>query len=155
MHPPCIAHCPVLLPHQPCGSVNALPVYADLIMARVNTTACIVYMDGAEFDGIFIVDGLGIMWDGVYNSEIIRVVQESLRAGKKVAAVGHGVAALCNVTDDRGNFIVAGKQVPSPLGVLSAALTSALALPVVDHTACAIESHSCSCSQLAVASAWM
>lgn len=80
-------------------------------MARVNTTACIVYIDGAEFDGVFIVDGLGIMWDGVYNSEIIRVVQESLRAGKKVAAVGHGVAALCNVTDDRGNFIVAGKQV--------------------------------------------
>lgn len=80
-------------------------------MARVNTTACIVYVDGAEFDGVFIVDGLGIMWDGVYNSEIIRVVQESLRAGKMVAAVGHGVAALCNVTDDRGNFIVAGKQV--------------------------------------------
>lgn len=82
-------------------------------MARVNTTACIVYIDGAEFDGIYIVDGLGIMWDGVYNSEIIRVVQESLRAGKMVAAVGHGVAALCNVTDDRGNFIVAGKQVRS------------------------------------------
>ena len=80
-------------------------------MARVNTTACIVYIDGAEFDGIFIVDGLGIMWDGVYNSEIIRVVQESLRSGKMVAAVGHGVAALCNVSDDRGNFIVAGKQV--------------------------------------------
>lgn len=80
-------------------------------MARVNTTACIVYIDGAEFDGVYIVDGLGIMWDGVYNSEIIRVVQESLRAGKMVAAVGHGVAALCNVTDDRGNFIVAGKQV--------------------------------------------
>ena len=99
--------------------VNIVPwadvviVHADLIMARVNTTACIVYVDGAEFDGVFIVDGLGIMWDGVYNSEIIRVVQESLRAGKKVAAVGHGVAALCNVTDDRGNFIVAGKQVQS------------------------------------------
>lgn len=106
-------------------------------MARVNTTACIVYMDGAEFDGIFIVDGLGIMWDGVYNSEIIRVVQESLRAGKKVAAVGHGVAALCNVTDDRGNFIVAGKQVQSLPGVCSAALTSALALPVFDHIRCA------------------
>ncbi|DBA99238.1 hypothetical protein WJX82_006433 [Trebouxia sp. C0006] len=82
----------------------------DFIMARVNTTASIVYIDGAEFDGVYIVDGLGIMWDGVYNSEIIRVVQESLRAGKMVAAVGHGVAALCNVTDDRGNFIVAGKQ---------------------------------------------
>ena len=82
-------------------------------MARVNTTASIVYIDGAEFDGVYIVDGLGIMWDGVYNSEIIRVVQESLRAGKMVAAVGHGVAALCNVTDDRGNFIVAGKQVDS------------------------------------------
>lgn len=88
-------------------------VHADFLMSRVNTTACIVYIDGAEFDGIFIVDGLGIMWDGVYNSEIIRVVQESLRAGKMVAAVGHGVAALCNVTDDRGNFIVAGKQVHS------------------------------------------
>ena len=82
-------------------------------MARVNNTACIVYIDGAEFDGVFLVDGLGIMWDGVYNSEIIRVVQEALRAGKMVAAVGHGVAALCNVTDDRGNFIVAGKQVHS------------------------------------------
>ena len=82
-------------------------------MARVNTSACIVYIDGAEFDGIYIVDGLGIMWDGVYNSEIIRVVQEALRAGKMVAAVGHGVGALCNVTDDRGNFIVAGKQVDS------------------------------------------
>lgn len=84
---------------------------ADMIMARVSTTASIVYIDGAEFDGIYIVDGLGIMWDGVYNSEIIRVVQEALRSGKVVAAVGHGVAALCNVTDDRGNFIVAGKQV--------------------------------------------
>ena len=82
-------------------------------MARVNTTASIVYIDGAEFDGIYIVDGLGIMWDGVYNSEIIRIVQESLRSGKVVAAVGHGVAALCNVTDDRGRFIVAGKQVPN------------------------------------------
>lgn len=80
-------------------------------MARVNTTACIVYIDGAEFDGIYICDGLGIMWDGVYNSEIIRVVQEALRAGKMVSAVGHGVAALCNVTDDKGNFIVAGKNV--------------------------------------------
>lgn len=89
-------------------------------MARVNTTACIVYIDGAEFDGIFIVDGLGIMWDGVYNSEIIRVVQESLRSGKMVAAVGHGVAALCNVSDDRGNFIVAGKQVQQLLGSHSA-----------------------------------
>lgn len=105
--------------------IISCPFTADFIMARVNTTACIVYIDGAEFDGIYIVDGLGIMWDGVYNSEIIRVVQESLRAGKMVAAVGHGVAALCNVTDDRGNFIVAGKQVRSWLWQVTLSCQSA------------------------------
>ena len=44
-------------------------------MARVNTTACIVYVDGAEFDGVFIVDGLGIMWDGVYKRTFSRAQQ--------------------------------------------------------------------------------
>ena len=113
------------------------------MMARVNTTACIVYIDGAEFDGVFIVDGLGIMWDGVYNSEIIRVVQESLRAGKKVAAVGHGVAALCNVTDDRGNFIVAGKQVQNLAACPALTVTLDIRMPQMSPPAPLVLVHTC------------
>jgi putative intracellular protease/amidase len=70
---------------------------ADILLDRLNNTACVVFLDGRDFDAMLITDGHGIMWDGAYNSEIIRLVKEMYSSGKVLAAIGHGVGPLASV----------------------------------------------------------
>jgi len=55
--------------------------------------------------------GHGIMWDGVANAEVTRLVESAHAAGGVVAAVGHGTAALLDATGADGKPIIAGRQV--------------------------------------------
>jgi putative intracellular protease/amidase len=48
-----------------------------------------------DYDGLFIAGGHGGMWDLADNATVAKLLAAALDAGKPVAAVCHGVAALC------------------------------------------------------------
>ena len=64
------AHCiafPALAPAPP----------ADYALSRFNESLSLVLLDASDYDAIYIADGHGLMWDGPYNSEIKRLVEEA------------------------------------------------------------------------------
>ncbi|KAK9841802.1 hypothetical protein WJX81_004046 [Elliptochloris bilobata] len=79
--------------------------------AQLHNTQSIALIDPESYDAVFFAGGHGIMWDGVANKEVTRLVEGAYRAGRVVAAVCHGPAALLDATDGQGRPLVAGKQV--------------------------------------------
>ena len=54
------------------------PCYpADYALSRFNESLSLVLLDASDYDAIYIADGHGLMWDGPYNSEIKRLVEEA------------------------------------------------------------------------------
>ncbi|BDA41218.1 probable glyoxalase 3 [Coccomyxa sp. Obi] len=51
-------------------------------------------VDPLDYGAIFIAGGHGIAWDGPFNKELRRLVEETYATGKIIAAVDHGPAAL-------------------------------------------------------------
>ncbi|TDU25598.1 putative intracellular protease/amidase [Panacagrimonas perspica] len=66
--------------------------------------------DPAGFDAVFYPGGHGPLWDLVSNPDSLRLIRTMHAAGKIVAAVCHGPAALLNVSID-GIPIVRGRKV--------------------------------------------
>ncbi len=64
-----------------------------------------------DFDAVFYPGGHGPMWDMPDNADSIALIQDFVRAGKPVGAVCHAPAALTNVRNDDGSYLVAGKRV--------------------------------------------
>ena len=50
---------------------------ADYALSRFNESLSLVLLDASDYDAIYIADGHGLMWDGPYNSEIKRLVEEA------------------------------------------------------------------------------
>ena len=63
--------------------------------------------------------GHGIAWDGPFNPELRRLIEDAYRQRKLIAAVDHGPAALVHAINrreedpDYGAPILARKQVPA------------------------------------------
>ena len=53
------------------------PSPADYALSRFNESLSLVLLDASDYDAIYIADGHGLMWDGPYNSEIKRLVEEA------------------------------------------------------------------------------
>lgn len=64
-----------------------------------------------EYAAIFFSGGHGTMWDFPVSKIVSERIAEVYEAGKVVAAVCHGPAALVNVTLDNGSPLVAGKRI--------------------------------------------
>jgi putative intracellular protease/amidase len=64
-----------------------------------------------DFDAIFFVGGHGPMLDLVDDKDCQLLIAEFWNTGKIVSAVCHGPAALLNVKDSRGEYIIKDAQV--------------------------------------------
>jgi putative intracellular protease/amidase len=63
------------------------------------------------YDAYFVVGGHGVMWDLSEDPTLSALLGKAYDAGKVVAAVCHGPAALVNVRLADGRYLVAGKRV--------------------------------------------
>jgi putative intracellular protease/amidase len=66
-----------------------------------------------DYDAYFVVGGHGVMWDLSDDHTLGRLLTGAYEAGRVVAAVCHGPAALVNVKLSNGAYLVAGKRVAS------------------------------------------
>lgn len=64
-----------------------------------------------DFNAVFYPGGHGPMWDLVNDKNSIKIIQDFYNNGKPVALVCHAPAALVNVKDNNGNFLIAHKKV--------------------------------------------
>jgi putative intracellular protease/amidase len=64
-----------------------------------------------RYDAYFVVGGHGVMWDLAVSPEMASLLGRAHDAGKVVAAVCHGPAALVGVRDAQGEPIVRGRRV--------------------------------------------
>lgn len=67
-------------------------------------------LDVTQYDAVFVVGGHGTMWD-LSSTEVGAQLSRGWNAGKVVAAVCHGPAALVNLVDAAGKPVVAGRRV--------------------------------------------
>ncbi|GIJ87489.1 hypothetical protein Asppvi_006396 [Aspergillus pseudoviridinutans] len=64
-----------------------------------------------EFDAVFYVGGRGAMFDLVRDAASLALIQNMAAAGKPIAAVSHGPAALLNATAPSGVPLLSGARV--------------------------------------------
>ncbi len=65
----------------------------------------------SDYDAYFVVGGHGVMWDLALVDATARLLSRAWAAGKVVAAVCHGPAALVSVVDTESEPIVKGRRV--------------------------------------------
>eukprot|EP00494_Astrolonche_serrata_P032524 UN32793 len=63
-------------------------------------------MKSKDFDGIFLVGGCGIMWDGPDSKDVQRLCKELWESKKIVSGVCHGPGAFVNVKLTDGSLMV-------------------------------------------------
>jgi len=79
-------------------------------MARLESTRRLADVT-ARYDAYFVVGGHGVMWDLATSTELASLLGRAHDAGKVIAAVCHGPAALVGVRDAKGHPIVAGRRI--------------------------------------------
>lgn len=66
-----------------------------------------------DFDAVFYPGGHGPMWDLAEDQHSIALISAFYQHKKPVAVVCHGTAALVNVKDANGQYLIKGKKVTS------------------------------------------
>ncbi|RJF90808.1 type 1 glutamine amidotransferase domain-containing protein [Sphingomonas cavernae] len=79
--------------------------------AQLANTLKLADVEAQDFDTIFFPGGHGPMWDLPDNAASIALIEAFWKAGKPVAAVCHAPAALVNVRDEKGEWLVSGRRV--------------------------------------------
>lgn len=77
------------------------------------TTKKLSALKHSDFVAVFYPGGHGPMWDLANDKNSIRLIQQFYESKKPVAFVCHGPAALVNVKDKSGNYLVNGKKITS------------------------------------------
>lgn len=77
----------------------------------IENTQVLAQINSEDFDAVFYPGGHGPLWDLTDNNHSIKLIEQFLAANKPVAAVCHASAALLNVKDSTGEFLVKGKAV--------------------------------------------
>ncbi|WP_290707229.1 type 1 glutamine amidotransferase domain-containing protein [Flavihumibacter sp. CACIAM 22H1] len=77
------------------------------------TTKKLTQVREAEYAAIFYPGGHGPMWDLANDINSIKLIQSFYYNNKPIAFVCHGSAALVNVKDNNGNYLVSGKELTS------------------------------------------
>jgi putative intracellular protease/amidase len=81
------------------------------VQAVLQTTLALESLNPAEFDGIFLPGGHGVVWDLPQSEILASWLQNYDSAGKIIAAVCHGPAGLTGATRADGKPLVAGRKV--------------------------------------------
>lgn len=95
------------------GSVQAGEAIADYIASiadELSSVGVLEDMDSADFDVIFVPGGHGPMEDLAVSEGFGKLVREFADAGKPVAAVCHGPAALLPAVAQDGTWLFAGYE---------------------------------------------
>jgi putative intracellular protease/amidase len=79
--------------------------------AQLANTQKLDDMSVDDFDSIFYPGGHGPMWDMPDNAISIALLEAFVKADKPIGAVCHAPAALINVRDNDGKYLVQGKRV--------------------------------------------
>lgn len=77
---------------------------------KLADTLALQGVDVTRFDAVFVVGGHGTMWD-LPTPEVGAKLSAGWNAGRVLAAVCHGPAALVEVKDQAGRPVVAGRKV--------------------------------------------
>ena len=83
----------------------------EVVQNLISNTVKLSSIKESNFDGVFYPGGHGPLWDLTDNVESIHLIEHFLKAGKGVATVCHASAALLNVKDLSGEFVIKGKEV--------------------------------------------
>lgn len=79
--------------------------------AQLASTVKLDSVAAADFDAVFYPGGHGPMWDMPDNTTSITLIEALLAAGKPVGAVCHAPAALVNVRNPDGSYLVKDRAV--------------------------------------------
>lgn len=79
----------------------------------LKTTRKLATIQHQEYAAVFYPGGHGPMWDLATDKNSIRLIQDFYAGKKPVAFVCHGPAALVNVKDNTGNFLIKGRRITS------------------------------------------
>ncbi len=83
---------------------------ADAQRALSNTVK-LSSVKASDFDAVFYPGGHGPLWDLANDADSIALIEQTLAAGKPVAAVCHGPAALVKAKTPEGKSILEGREV--------------------------------------------
>lgn len=78
---------------------------------KVATTALLASIEASDFDAIFYPGGHGPLWDLTENSVSISLIEAFLSQHKAVATVCHSTAALLNIKQPDGEFVIKAKAI--------------------------------------------
>ncbi|WP_354625141.1 type 1 glutamine amidotransferase domain-containing protein [Psychromonas sp. MME2] len=76
---------------------------------QLKETKQLADIDQADYDAVFYPGGHGPLWDLTDNSDSITLIEAFLNANKPVGAVCHATAALLNIKDNAGQYVVKDK----------------------------------------------
>jgi putative intracellular protease/amidase len=79
--------------------------------AALDSTVVLSTVEVGDYDAVFYPGGHGPLWDLAEDSDSIRIIQDTLRAGKPVALVCHAPGVLRHVTAEDGSPLVKGRPV--------------------------------------------
>jgi putative intracellular protease/amidase len=82
-------------------------------LSGLATTRQAAEVDSVGYDGIFYVGGHGALFDFPDDRDLARLGRDVHESDGVVAAVGHGAAALVNLSLSTGSYLVEGKEVSS------------------------------------------
>lgn len=86
--------------------------YADATAQKaLASTVKLMSVTPKGFKAVFYPGGHGPMWDLATDKNSIQLIQDFYNNGKPIAFVCHAPAALTNVKDKDGNYLIAGKKV--------------------------------------------
>lgn len=77
----------------------------------LSKTVKLTSVNQKDFDAVFYPGGHGPMWDLVNDQASINLIQDFYNNQKPVAFVCHGSAALINVKDKNGKYLIDGKKI--------------------------------------------
>jgi len=79
----------------------------------LSTTEKLANVNHKNFSAVFYPGGHGPMWDLSNDKNSMKLIQDFYSNNKPIAFVCHGSAALVNVKDKEGNYLISGKKVTS------------------------------------------
>lgn len=78
---------------------------------QISATRLLSDVANREFDAVYLVGGLGAIWDFQENSDLGKLVSRMNTGGKLVSGVCHGVLGLTSIRNTAGEPIVKGRKV--------------------------------------------
>ncbi len=87
--------------------------YLEAIAGELDAPADLAKVSADDYDTLYIPGGHAPMTDLAVSADLGRLLNDTDRQGKTVAALCHGLAALLSATKEDGSFTFAGREVTS------------------------------------------